>query len=153
MNKLLVTVALLSNLSFAGKEYCGPDSIICRYESMFDTFKERSAVYPMSKPLLNDILVELFDGRALKTQIGYVQTIDEDLVEVSILFLDPILKIDSTKILVDGPQMKKVRRVFTTRQVAYIDGKEMHISQALVYTLTKEYSSWKISEIQNVPVD
>jgi len=153
MLKVLTILTVLVSFATAKVSYCGPDNVICKYESMYATYQERTKVFPMGKPVLSTLLIELFDGKALKSQMAYVQTLNEDMVEAAVLFLDPIKNIDRTEILEDGSNRKVIKRTFTTSLTAHIGSEEVPVRQTLIYTITKKYSSWKISEIQTAYVD
>lgn len=146
MKNIIIIILVAVSLIFSKNE-CGADSAICQYENLYQVYQEKSKTNPTGKSLLVSILIEILSGDALESHLGYIRTFPEDYVDGLLVFFDPIVKVESTEVINKSPGKKLVKRVFVTKQKAFIEGEEFSVKKTYFYTLEKKYSKWKISKV------
>lgn len=148
MKTLLTILILTSIISAKTTTYCGPDSVICSYEQMYDRFIELSPTYPNKKALIFRMLESVATGPFFLSQAKYVNSIDIDSGD-GVLFFHPISSVEETKVLEDTKSMKLVRRVVIEVYGGSIEGVPVESKIAYIYTIVKDDTgSWKISKVK-----
>jgi len=152
MKKILVFLILvIISSSFAGNNPCGPDGILCRYEKMYDQYDSMRIIYPDEKAVVKNLLRTFFAGKALTSQINYLDNIHLEGYEGIILFPSPISKVISYKETTLGPDTLIIVKKVQEKTLAFDEqGSKVLQTISYQYTLTKVLGTWKIIKICQV---
>lgn len=142
---ILLTLAI--NAQAGNKTYCGPDSIICRYESLYTQFDQISRYASGNKSIIWALLYEHTTGQFFTKMNKYIGSMDSQSFDGTLVFLDPAAKVVSTKVLVDTKTKKIIKRVLRENHFIVVDEKETVSDLILIYTLTNDSGKWKICDI------
>lgn len=142
---ILLTLAI--NAQAGKKTYCGPDSVICRYESAYTQLEQISKFAAGNKSIIWALLYDYTDGAYFGHMTKYVNSMGTSTVDGTLVFLDPTNKVVSTKILLDTPSKKVVKRVLSEERLVLIDDKETVSNIVLIYTVSNDSGKWKINNL------
>lgn len=130
--KALILVLMVS-LSWS----CDTEAVVCAYENLGSKFLEETRTYPFSKPVMKNLLSEIFTGHALKERIMFLSSLTDEMVKGSILFPTFDYKVGSTREVTISKSEKIVYRRGTYHTHAY--------------TLVSTFTGWKISNLSVGP--
>jgi len=152
MKKILVVLILISvSSSFAGNSSCGPEEIICRYENMYSQYDSMRTIYPNEKALIKNLLRTFFAGKALTSQINYLDNIDLAGYDGIILFPAPISRVVSYTETVQGSDTIIIVKKVQEKTLALDEqGSEVIQTISYQYSLTKILGTWKIVKVMQV---
>lgn len=152
MKKILAILILISiSSSFAGGSSCGPDEIICRYENMYSQYDSMRNTYPNEKALIKNLLRTFFAGKALTSQINYLDNIDLAGYDGIILFPAPISRVVSYTETVQGSDTIIIVKKVQEKTLALDEqGSEVIQTISYQYSLTKILGTWKIVKVMQV---
>jgi cobalamin biosynthesis Co2+ chelatase CbiK len=146
MKFLIILIAVFTSYSFSAS--CGPDSVVCQYEKMFEEYESLRATFPNEKALVKSLLRKYFTGESLSSQINYLEGIPFSGYDSLILFPSPIKKVLKTRVEQKSNEMVKVYRTVTEFTKAFDEiGNPVALTVSYEYTVVRDLSSWKISRI------
>ena len=152
MKKIFAIIILFSiSSTFAGNNPCGPDGILCRYEKMYDQYDSLRTTFPNEKALIKNILRSFFAGKALTSQINYLDNIDLAGYDGIILFPAPISRVVSYMETVQGLDTLIIVKKVQEKTLA-LDEQGLEVIQTISYqySLTKVLGTWKIVKVRQV---
>lgn len=147
--KYLVLILLAASISVQAKTTndCGPDSVICRYEQLYTKYSLLSKFASSNKSIIWALLYENTSGKLFNQLSKYIESTGTPSFDGSLVFLDPANVVISTTVLSNNPSKKIIKRVVRENRTITVEGVETVSELTLIYTLSKDGSFWKVSDL------